>query len=202
MLNIKKFIRASTLALLIPMGIACGGLQQVDPLTGSTEGKTIDYPGWVIKGSGAFGGDQRVFYGVGAIGGIHNTGLAWTAAGDRARNELAKVFEVYSASLMKDYAASTMAGDVNEVSEEQHVVNAIKTFTAETLHGVEVIDRWVHPDGTVFALARLDLDSFTARIEETRELSRRVKDQIKRNAAKAFADLDSEIEKRAEAETE
>ena len=66
----------------------------------------IDYPEWVLSGSGAFGGDSKVFSGVGSVNGIKNESLARTTAANRARNEIAKIFNVYSASLMKDYMAS------------------------------------------------------------------------------------------------
>ena len=61
--------------------------------------------------------------------------------------------------IMKDYMASTTAGDMSASSEEQHVEQAIKTFSAQTLSGVQIVDHWYHPvDGTVFALAQLDLE--------------------------------------------
>ena len=69
-------------------------------------------PEWVIKGSGAFGGSKGdVFYGVGSAQGIKNFPLLRVTADDRARNEVAKVFE-FSPPLAKDYMASTTVGDM------------------------------------------------------------------------------------------
>ena len=48
---------------------------------------------------------------------------------------------------MKDYMASTTAGDMSASSEEQHVEQAIKTFVAEELSGIEITEYWFHPDG-------------------------------------------------------
>ena len=175
---------------------ACGG--------DKTEGdepqnlKGIDYPEWVLKGSGAFGGEAgRVFYGVGSVSGIKNHALARTTADNRARAEIAKIFEVYSASLMKDYMASTTAGDMSASSEEQHVEQAIKTFSAQTLSGVQVVDHWFHPDGTVYALAQLDLEGFTNALDRMKELNAEVRDYVRKNAEKVHMDLEKEEEKRA-----
>ncbi|MBT6177591.1 MAG: hypothetical protein HOI23_10115 [Deltaproteobacteria bacterium] len=169
---------------------ACGSTKTAGDAPASFQG--IEYPEWVLKGSGAYGGDAgRVFYGVGSVTGIKNHALARTTADNRARADLAKVFETYSASLMKDYMASTMAGDA--VSEEQHVESVIKTFSAQTLSGVQVVDHWFHPgDGTVFALARLDLDSFTDNLEKMNELNGKVKEYVKKNAERAHMDLERE----------
>jgi LPP20 lipoprotein len=153
-------------------------------------------PEWVARGSGAFGGEKKVFYGVGSVSGVKNPSLARTTAGNRAIDEISKIFEVYSASLMKDYSASTTAGDMTATSEEQHVSSAIKTFTANTLHGVEIVEHWIHPDGTQYALARLDLAGFTDQIAQAKELNEKVKEAVKRSAEKSFADLEAEEAKR------
>jgi hypothetical protein len=160
--------------------------------------KGIDYPEWVLKGSGAFGGESgRVFYGVGSVSGIKNHALARTTADNRARAEIAKIFEVYSASLMKDYMASTTAGDMSASSEEQHVEQAIKTFSAQTLSGVQVVDHWFHPDGTVYALAQLDLEGFTNALDRMKELNAEVRDYVRKNAERVHMDLEKEEAKRA-----
>ncbi len=160
----------------------------------------VQYPEWVNKGSGAFGGEQgRVFYGVGSVSGIKNHSLARTTADNRARAEIAKIFEVYSASLMKDYMASTTAGDMSASSEEQHVEQAVKTFSAATLSGVQIVDHWIHPDGTIYALAQLDLQTFKDNIDKAKELNAAVRDYVRKNAEKSHMDLEAEEAKRAEA---
>ncbi|NKE69603.1 hypothetical protein MNODULE_02420 [Nitrospiraceae bacterium HYJII51-Mn-bac16s-1-B09] len=154
-------------------------------------------PDWVQKGNGAFlDNDQKAFYGVGAVTGVKNKPLAKTAADNRARAEVAKVFETYSASLMRDYAASTTAGDFKKTSEEQNIEQTIKTFSATTLSGVIIIDHWTDPaDGTLYSLARLDLDKFKDNIQQARELNAAVRDYVRENAEKAFEALDKEEEK-------
>ncbi|HEY5600338.1 MAG TPA: LPP20 family lipoprotein, partial [Candidatus Manganitrophaceae bacterium] len=141
--------------------------------------------------------DQKVFYGVGAITGVKNKPMAKTAADNRARAEISKIFETYSASLMRDYAASTTAGDFSKTSEEQNIEQTVKTFSASTLSGVVIIDHWTDPsDGTLYALARLDLDKFKETLDRAKELNASVRDYVRKNAEKAFDILEKEEEKR------
>jgi hypothetical protein len=186
-----KIINAFFVAMAM-LGIAsCGGEKKAK--NEPNELKGIDYPDWVTKGSGAFGGEAgRVFYGVGSASGIKNHSLARTTADNRARAEIAKIFEVYSASLMKDYMASTTAGDMTASSEEQHVEQAIKTFSATTLSGVQIVDHWFHPDGTVYALAQLDLESFKNNLDKMKELNAQVRDYVRQNAERVHMDLEKE----------
>ncbi len=189
---------ALMISLALPGLMACGG-QKTNEGQLTANGPVVEYPEWVNKGSGAFGGEKRVFYGVGAASGIKNHALARSTADNRARAEISKVFEVYSASLMKDYMASTTAGDMSASSEEQHVEQAVKTFSANTLNGVEIVDHWIHPtDGTIYALARLDIEGFMNQIDRAKELSAKVKEAVKRAAEKSFADLEREEAKRTE----
>ena len=82
-------------------------------------------PSWVKQGSGLRSSAKgKVFYGVGSAGGIRNPALLRTTADNRARSELTKIFQVFSASLMKDYMAS---------DGQQNVEQAIKTFFIQSL---------------------------------------------------------------------
>ena len=154
-------------------------------------------PEWVMKSSGAFeDSNGKAFYGVGSASGIKNYSLQRTAADDRARNDLAKVFEFYTKSLTKDYMASTTSGDFTTTSEEQNVEVAIKTVTSATLTGVLIIDHWEHPGrNELFSLARLDLISFKKNLDEHKELSNEVREAIKERADKLHEELEQEVTK-------
>ncbi|MBI5747283.1 MAG: hypothetical protein HZA13_09810 [Nitrospirae bacterium] len=169
---------------------------------GPTPIQELKAPEWVIKGSGAFGGEKgKVFYGIGSATGIRNSSLLRTTADNRARNEVAKIFEIYTASLMKDYAASTTAGDFSKTSEEQHVEQAIKTVTATTLNGVEIVDHWQNPETMeLFSMARLDLESFKNNMDKMKELSAQVRDYVRKNAEKMHDQLEKEEEKKMQRE--
>ncbi len=147
---------------------------------------------WITTGSGAFGGDSgRVLYGVGVASNINNFSLIRKTADNRAINELAAQLEVTSKSLMKDYMASTSAGDA--VSEEQHVEQGIKTVVNQTLSGVAVVDR-CHDKGnkSYYSLVSMDFNRFKGALEKSKELSERVKKHVKENADKVFDDLKKE----------
>jgi hypothetical protein len=169
--------------------IACGGDKPA-----AQAGPVNTDPEWVNKGSGAFGAEgQKVFYGVGLASNIRNPALLRTTAENRARAEIAKIFETYSASLMKDYQASTSAGDPNASSEEQHVEQAIKTFSAQTLSGVQIVDHYRDPaTQTEYALARLDLAAFTGNLDKMKDLNAKVRDYVRANADRVHADLEKE----------
>jgi hypothetical protein len=184
---------ALTFALVLPLAAGCGGGQKTEKGQLEGGGPVVEYPEWVNKGSGAFGGEKKIFYGVGSAQGIRNHSLARTSADNRARAEISKVFEVYSASLMKDFQESVTAGDMTASSESQLVSQAIKTFSANTLNGVEIVDHWIHPvDGTIYSLARLDIEGFMDQIGKAKELNAKVRDYVKRAAEKSFADLEAE----------
>jgi hypothetical protein len=178
-----------TLLLLAVWMTGCAGGPKV------TGGKP---PEWVLKGSGAFkDAGNKIFYGVGSVTGIRNRSLANTSADNRARAEITKIFETYSASLMRDYSASTTAGNFDKSAEEQHVEQTVKTFSSATLSGVMIVDRWTDPnDGTVYALAKLNLDQFKDSLDRAKELNGEVRDYVKKNAEKAFDRLEEEEGKR------
>lgn len=183
------------LAALLPISImGCAGRQPA----------ATQPPEWVTKGSGAFkDAGNKVFYGVGAITGVRNKPLAQTASENRARAEITKIFETYTASLMKDYSASTTGGGAvtgaSATSEEQYIEQAIKTFSAATLNGVMIIDHWTDPsDRTLYSLARLDLENFKNSLDKIKELNSAVRDYVKKNAEKSFEGLAAEEEKRGQ----
>ena len=188
---VKSVIVAGVLSSSV---LACGG----DKTVAAAEA-TVAAPEWVTKGSGAFGAEgKRIFYGVGLASNIKNRALLQSTSDNRARAEIAKIFETYSAQLMKDYMASTTAGDGSASSEEQHVEQATKTFSAATLSGVQIVDHWQDPkDGSMFALARLDLAAFTENLGKMKELNAKVRDYVRQNAERVHADLEKEEAKRA-----
>lgn len=154
-----RFATAVVSAFVLVL-VGCGGSKQAGAPASATERRdagvfeerTADngMPGWVNRGNAAVVKEdgRRVFYGVSSASGIKNPSLLRSTADNRARNELAKVFEVFSASLMKDYMSST---------GEQNVEQAIKTATSASLKGVEIVDRYIAQDGSMYALAALDL---------------------------------------------
>ncbi len=181
----RKVINAMLTLLMGILMVGCGS--KGSPVMSSA-------PEWVNKGSGAYSGEMgKAFYGVGSASGIRNRSLARSTADQRARTEIARIFNTYVAALMKDYQRSTTAGDFSASSEEQDVTQVIKTFTKMTLSGVQIVDHWRDPsDGTIFSLAVLNLSDFENQLDKMKELDARVREYVRRNAEKAFEELEKE----------
>ncbi|GMV50880.1 hypothetical protein FBQ96_07940 [Nitrospirales bacterium NOB] len=176
-------ISGSALALVLLLGLtACGGP-----------------PKWVKQGAGALNEkNDKSFYGVGSVVGVRNEPLAWDTAENRSRAEIAKTFETYTAYLMRDYAASTTAGDFSRNSEEQNIERAVKTFSAVTLNGVKPIDRYKdEKSGTYYVLTKLSLEDMKNNLDQAKELNSQVRDFVRKNADRLFDRLEKEEEKRA-----
>lgn len=185
-------------ALLALVGCMRPSEQSPDhPLLGVNPDGT---PKWVRKGSGAYDGDHgKALYGVGLVSGIRNLALLRQTADNRARGEVAKLFDVYVTAMMKDYQRATTAGAGEASAEEQDVVAVQQTLTETALRGVELRDRWRDPvTGAEYALAVLPLDGIKQSVEAARQLDAQVRDHVRRNAARAFDELDTALRQRDE----
>ena len=143
--------------------------------------------------------DSKAFYGVGAVTGIRNEPLAKETADNRARADLAKYVDTYTSYLMRDYAASTTAGNFTKSSEEQNVERAVKTFVATHLSGVQVVDRWEKEEKSgkvTYALAKMDLVSFKDNVSQMKELNADTREFVRKNAERAFDRLQQEEDRR------
>ncbi|MCP9446433.1 MAG: LPP20 family lipoprotein [Nitrospira sp.] len=177
----RRLIHTALVALLLVGLTACGGP-----------------PKWVERGSGAFNEkDRKAFYGVGSVVGVKNEPLAWDTAENRARAEIAKTVQTYTAYLMRDYAASTTAGDFTRNTEEQNVERAVKTVATVTLSGVRPVDRYKdEKTNTYYVLAKLSLEDMKNNLERAKELNAEVRDFVRKNADRLFDRLEKEEEKR------
>ena len=194
--GIKQFEAVFMIVMALGIGLltSCAGKKVIE--------SSAEPPEWVIKGSTAFNDDgKKIFYGVGAVTGIHNKPLAISSSETRARAEIAKIFETYTAAMMKDYASSATGGGAvtqsSSTREEQSVEQTIKTFSSATLSGVMIIDRWIDAsDGTIYSLARLNLSDFKNSVDTMKELNGDVRDHVRKNAEKSFDSLAEEERKR------
>jgi len=178
MMNMKRWIGA---ALAAGMLAACGGGPK--------------QPDWIMKGSGAFKADRKVFYGVGISEGIQSEALRRTASDNRAISEISKQLSTISTSLMRDYMAH--ASTEQKANEEQYIENTVKTFTDNVVSGVKVIDRYYDAKRNVmYSLASLSLDDLEGMAGQMKSLSNEVRDNIKANAEKAFDKMSEEEAKR------
>ena len=159
-----------------------------------------DAPKWVLTGSGAFTDVKgKAFYGVGSATGIKNYSLQRQIADDRARADLAKVFEYYVETLTKDYQAHTTAGSFATSTEEQNAEAAVKVVVSTTLRGVTIIDHFEIPERQeMISLARLDYDAFKQNVVEAKEfkqLPNKVRQDIKDRADALHKEMEAEAKK-------
>ncbi len=153
-------------------------------------------PKWVKTGTYT-GQDSKAFYGIGEVMGIRNEPLAWDAAENRARAQMVKVLSTYTAYLMRDYAASTTAGDFKRTTEEQHIEEATKTFASATLNGVRPVDRYKdEKKGIYYVVVKMDLEDVKDMLMQSNELNSQMRDFVRKNADRAFERLDKEEQKR------
>lgn len=178
--------------------VGATGVDLAPQRTTAIPGQDVIPPEWVNKGDGAFtdSSGARAFHAVGVFEGGNNYALQRTAADDRARVGLAKVFGFYTKALTEDYMGHATAGDFTAVSEEQVVDIVSKIVTKQTLSGVRIIDHWEHPRrNIIFSLARLDLDAFKQNLAQHKELPREVVDGIRKRADEMHKKLEQEVGK-------
>ena len=190
------------IATMSLLNTACSSVQTIPDTPAPKALAEYKAPDWVLKGGGAFTDSRgKAFYGVGSATGIKNYSLQRTVADDRARGDLAKVFEFYVSTLTKDYQAHTTAGSFDNSSEEQNAESALKVVVSQTMRGVVIVDHFEIPERREFlSLARLDYDAFEHNIEvnETfQELPKEVQAEIKTRAEKLHEEMEAESRKLA-----
>ncbi|MBK8480899.1 MAG: hypothetical protein IPL40_06955 [Proteobacteria bacterium] len=179
------------LAALLSATAACSSYTAVGPdvVTGVNPDGS---PRWVNRGSGLWqDGAGKAFFGVGLVQGIASESLSRQTADNRARGEIARLFDLYVAALMRDYqraSSSSVAPDAS--AEEQDVLSVQQTLTSVTLRGVEIVDHWVDPaTRTRYALARLDLAQVPPAVAAAPGLSPHTVAHVRQNAERAFGEL-------------
>ena len=183
------------------LGTACSSIPTIPDAPKALS--SYDAPDWVLNGGGAFTDIKgKAFYGVGSATGIKNYSLQRTIADDRARGDLAKVFEVYITSLTKDYQAHTTSGSFDNSSEEQNAEVALKIVVSQSLRGVVIVDHFEIPERREFlALARLDYDAFKQNVEnnvEFKQLPEKLQEDIKTRADLLHEEMEAEAKKLAD----
>ena len=183
------------------LGTACSSIPTIPDAPKALS--SYDAPKWVLNGGGAFTDiNGKAFYGVGSATGIKNYSLQRMIADDRARGDLAKVFEVYMTSLTKDYQAHTTAGSFDSSSEEQNAETALKVVVSQTLRGVVIVDHFEIPERREFlSLARLDYDAFQGNVEANEEFQRlpeKLQEDIKTRADLLHEEMEEEARKLAD----
>ncbi|MEL6758976.1 MAG: hypothetical protein AAFP04_01110 [Myxococcota bacterium] len=103
-------------------------------------------PDWVNYGCGRYVDQhgEEYLYGVGMVSGVRNLAMATSAADNRARTEISKCISVHV----------TRTNDT------------VKVFSANTLWGVQIVEHYYAPDGTIYALARVPASHLPNPVEQ------------------------------------
>lgn len=176
---------ARVAALALGAGVGMGLLfQACARVPAETQARLLApaYPAWVRRGTLACGtGDQAALFGLGQVRGIRNVALARSTADNRARAELARLLERWfvaaltpptrgkSAALLRPAAPGAAADDGQ----------ALRALLGVALPSVQVAEHWFHPDdGSIYALARLDVAAAIDAIGQLRELDAGVREAL------------------------
>jgi hypothetical protein len=148
------------LVLLLGTQLHCAGhsAEQAKAAAGQ-----VQVPQWVIAGTHAgFVQGRAAFVGFGQVSGIKNTLLRRSTAENRARAELALLFESYSAQLLQAYSASAAGRNrLPEANELDWAEQAVKAFSAASFASVRITDQTDDSSTlSASAQARLELSDF------------------------------------------
>jgi len=193
----KKFYLAPVVILSsFLIFFACGKKRPKLTDQSSISGSKTE-PAWVTRCAGAFeDAGKEAFYGCGVASGIENRALQIQTADARARADLARAIDTYIASFFKDYLSSaglSQEAGLTEIEEKQFIESITKEITEVSLYGVQILDRWRAPDGTLYSLARVSFENVAQNMKKA--MSERAK-ELKLEADRALEELDRQLEKR------
>lgn len=181
--------------------VSCGSKEKKpDPPGSNFQAELAGAPDWVVKGCFAYWGNKAddKLCGVGSMGGTRNVSLARKTAVARGRTDIARTLQVRVKSMIKDYQATVTGGEGfgQEAADEQYVADVSKQITDMTLAGTEMVEIWISPNGTFYALVALDSEKFKDAISKAQQLDEKVRQYVEKNAEKAFNELDKELEQK------
>lgn len=143
-------------------------------------------PDWVNEGKQALkDGKDRKFHGIGSAPAMNDDSLQKSTADNRARAELAQVFNSFMDVLASDYSAA--AAGTDEVINEQAVSRSIKNMTKLNLTGAEIIARWKDKKtGIIYSLAEIDMKKFKTVAKAANDMDPNLKQFIDQQADNIF----------------
>lgn len=176
-------------ALLVGMGLVAGCRAHRG---GGPFGTERGVPAWLGQGSGAFSqGDEAVLLGMGVASGIRNTALARSTAENRARAEVARMFEAYMDHVLEgcpSWEAAAPLPSETPQAEPMSVEQVKKLLTAAALNGVEPKEYWyAQKEGDVYVLVALPIHKIIEMLPKITELSEPIRTYITQQAQRVHA---------------
>lgn len=140
-------------------------------------------PTWLSQGSGAFvQDDEAVLLGIGVASGIRNTALARSTAENRARAEVARMYEAYMDSVLKGCPTWETAAPLPSEAPQQEplsIEQVNKLLTAAALNSAEAKAYWYsQKDGDVYVLVSLPVQKIVEMLPKLGQLSEPVRTYI------------------------
>jgi len=179
------------------------------PIT-QESGDLAGAPIWVTRGSPSLykGDDLLTLYGVGSSGPhapgkkskphaqngkvqAADRGLDRSDAVLQAKKQITSALSIIVMDILRDYGAKggdaglrSLAGDAKGMEELS------RQLTAKVVAEAPVMDSWVSPDGSVYALVKCDSDAFIYRVSSMQDLTEATRKGIMERADKAFEHFD------------
>ena len=187
----KQHVFRFFLTLICVIGLnACatsGSQQETTAMIPSS----VNAPDWVNKGCG----DVDVLCGVGSASTLGDYSLGRRESEGFAKMKLRSTIETYVGYLMKTFKERITSGD--KIIKMETTKDALKVVVGGTVNGARIVDHWEHPTkNTIFALAKLNLESFKDTVSRMNNLSEKFKEYVRKNAEKMHEELNKELEKR------
>lgn len=136
-------------------------------------------PEWISKGCSSYWDDyerKNVICGVGSKRGTTNPSIARESAIARARGNLASKLKIRVNTIIKDYQASSSSG-LNTVDQEDIKIINNQMSDTNLVHS-ELVDTWISPVGTYYALVALDVQHFKGTVNKMSTLPEPVQKAI------------------------
>jgi hypothetical protein len=128
-------------APLLVLALSLGCASQPAP---APETEKVELPAWIAQGRQTWGSQEEGFFGIGTgEPAIQEETVRKAAAEERAREAVMREFEGWYAAWL-------------EAHSDPKMERAIAASQAGTQ--VQIVERWIGPDGRTFALAHLKLD--------------------------------------------
>ena len=111
---------------------------------------------------------------------------------DRARNELAKVFDSYIKRLAKEVTGSKLSNSVTDVHRNR-LGSSLDERTATILMEAEITQYWSNKNnGKVYSMAQLDLNRLTDKLDSIKSISPEDRSFLKEAIVRAHSSMANE----------
>ena len=177
----KNIVTAATLFILASALFGCATPQK----------RAEQRPQWTMHGDGLFIAPGRILYGVGIAPAVKKKSLPYSTASNRARAVLGKFVDDFGKTMLntrkEDERKHAMMRSAEEHDGQIYVDMRRACNSALFGAGMREVDLWADPnDGTFYALARGEFDTFLGELAKNREYSRRDHEYFAKNADRVF----------------